>query len=426
MMKKLWKKIVAVLAVCVLVVPMMGCGGAEDKEIYLVNPFTGPDGDNFVAMVEEFNATDPEYPVRVVTMAGDAMYALINSSYAAGSGIPDLMLVHADFVSNFIADGMLVDWNLFLDDYPEINASNYVASAWNIGTGPGGERFAVPLDVHSWVLYYNIDLMEQYGVAHVMDDGILTFDEVWEVGEIVAAAGSDTVVYGITGGWLSFFSTYKQLGGVFTEDGVNPTLYNDISVQVMETFNGLYEAGFTNEHGEDAIQLFNTGQVMFLPEGVWYLNAANEIDNFAWGLTHTTQKDPNNIVNFTGSHQFVMFNSDERSDEKAAGIITFVDWIRQNSIEWARAGQNPATLDILNSDEYRTMPQSFLMETEVGRNSLVIDDFFYGGFVSGEMWRVFDDMAFGLLDIREGLQDAQRGVEDRIAQDLLGITEDEE
>jgi multiple sugar transport system substrate-binding protein len=397
-----------------------GCGNNEDPEIYLVNPFTGPDGENFVAMVEEFNATNPEWPVRVVTMAGDAMYSLINSAYAAGQGIPDLMIVHADFVANYIADDMLVDWNEFLGPYPGVTANNYIESAWNIGTGPAGERFSIPLDVHSWVLYYNIDLMEQYGVTHVLDDGILTFDEVKEVGAIVAAADSNTVTYGITGAWLSFFSQYKQLGGVFTEDGINPTLYNDVSIQVLQTYIDLYQAGFTNEDGEDALQLFQTGQLMFLPEGVWFLNAANDIDNFEWGMTHTTQMNTDNIVNFTGSHQFVMFNSDERSDEKAAGIASFIEWVRNNSLEWARAGQNPASLQILDSDEYRAMAQSFLLETEVGRNSLVIDDYFYGGFVSGEIWRIFEDIVFGNLDLHEGLESAQRGLEDRIAQDIAG------
>lgn len=412
------KKILMLCGILFVGLVFLTACGEDDNEIYFVSPFTGPDGENFDRMVEEFNATNPDFTVRSVRMAGDAMYSLINSAYPTGQGVPDLMAVHADFISNYIANDMLVNWDPFLVDFPEVNASNYLASAWDIGTGPNGERFTIPLDAHSWVLYYNRDLLEHYGMLHILDDGIITYDEIREVGEVVAAAGSDTATFMITGTWPHFFSMYKQLGGAFTDDGINPTLNNETAVEVFQTLRDLYLDGMTNENGEDAGQLFQTGQAIFFPEGVWWLNAANDIEGFEWGMTHTPQMNTTNVVNFTGSHQLVMFNSDERSDEKAEGIAVFIDWLRENSIEWARAGQNPASLAIVESAEFQGMQQSFLLQTELGRSSMVIDDYFFGGFVSSEVNRIYHDVVFGNISIEEGLESAQRALEDMIAQEL--------
>lgn len=400
-----------------LLLTVVGCGGnSQNNEIQLVNPFVGADGENFQTMVDQYNATNPEFTIRNVSMPGDAMYSQINSAYPTGQGIPELHAIHADFVQNYVSNDMLVAWNPITGDFPEINASNYLDAPWNIGSGSDGNQYAIPLDVHSWILYYNLDLIKEFGVEYILDDGIITYDEIREVAQIVQDSGSNIATYAITGSWLNYYSLYKQKGGLFTEDGINPTIHTPIGVDTFSTFHNLYADGFTNENGEDSGALFLTGQAIFFPEGIWWLNTANSIEDFEWGLTHTPQDNTHNVLNFSGSHQFVMFNSNERSPEKEQGVIAFVDWVRENSIEWARAGQNPAALAILDSPEYQAMPQSFLMKTEQGRNSISIDEYYYGGFVSSEISRVFYDVVFGTISIDEGLSSVQRAVEDMIAQ----------
>ena len=392
-----------------------GGGGSNANEIQLMNPFVGADGDNFQAMVNAYNATDPAFTIRNVAMEQDAMYTNISTAFGAGSGLPDLAVVHAERIQNFVQNDMLLSWNDLLTGFPELRADNYIQSAWEIGE-IGGNRYGIPLDIHSWVMYYNIDLMEQYGVSHFLDDGILTFDEIKEIGRIMQEANSEAATIGVTWMMPNFLTTYRQMGGNITSDGFNPTLYNDTSVATLQLWRDLYEMGITNENGEDASQLFQVGQLMLIPEGIWFQNLAQTIEDFEWGMTHTPQYDPNNLVNWSSSHQFVMFDGNDRSDEQKQGILEFIDWLRENSIEWARAGQNPATLAILDEPEYQQMKQSFLLKTDEGRNSLVIFEYLFNGFVSDEINRIGFDTVFGALEVHEALDSAQRAIEDRIAQ----------
>ena len=413
------KKLLMLCSVLLVGLLFLTACGDEDNEIELVNPFVGADGDNFQDLVDAFNATNPEFTIRNVAMEQGAMYSRISTAFPTGTGIPDLAVVHAERIQNFVQNDMLMSWNDLLVDFPEFRADNYLASAWEIGE-IGGNRYGVPLDIHTWILYYNRDMMEYYGVSHVLDDGILTFDEILYIGEVMAAAGSDNATIGLTWMWPNFLSVYRQMGGNITADGIAPTLYTETAVAAFELLHGLYTSGFSNENGEDASQLFQTGQLMFIPEGIWYLNTANTIESFEWGVTHKPQYTPNNVVNWSSSHQFVMFESDERSEEKARGIIEFIDWVRENSIDWARAGQNPAALAILESAEFQTMPQAFLLQSDEAQESLVIFEYLYNGFVSDEINRIGFDIVFGNLDVREGLQSAQQAVEDMIAQDRTG------
>lgn len=403
------------IVICLIcIIFLTACSSENDNEIVFINPFVGADADNFQNMIDAYNATEPEFPIRNVAMEQDAMYTSISTAYPTGTGIPDLAIVHAERIQNFVQNDMLRYLDNLLVDFPSLTANNYIESAWEIGD-INGSRYGIPLDIHTWVLYYNEDLLIEYGVEHVLEDGVVTYDEIREIGEAVQNAGSDLATLGLTWMWPNFLSLYGQLGGQITEDGTNPTLHNETAHESLALLHQLYLDGHTNENGEDASQLFQTGQLIFIPEGIWYLNTVQTIEDFEWGMTHTPQYASGRLVNWSSSHQFVLFNSDERSEEKEYGIIEFIDWVRDNSIEWARAGQNPAA--ILESDEYMQMPQAFLLETETARESLVIFEYLYNGYVSEEINRIGFDSVFGNMGIEEALESAQRAVEDKIAQD---------
>ena len=80
-----------------------------------------------------------------------------------------------------------------------------------------------------------------------------------------------------------------------------------------------------------------------------------------------------------------------------------------------KAGQNPAALETLDDSEYKEMPQSFLIEDPELQKTLKIFDYKYNGFVVEEIDKLVGDAAFGKLDIDEGLEKAQKAIEDKIA-----------
>jgi len=399
---------------------LVGCGNSSSSssnsknEITFWNPFTGADGSNMVAMIDAYNKTDPEYKIKNVSLKEGDMYAKIPTVVNSGKNIPDLTIVHAERIKQYNDNGMLESYDDLLGDYENINADNYVAEAWNLGE-LDGSRYSVPLDIHSWGTYYNKDLVEKYAPG-ALDDNILTFDEIKAAGE--KAAADD--VRGMAVTWVkpNFLSLMKQYGGALTEDGTEPTLDTQASKDAIGLWKEMYDEGVTTKDGEDPTQLFLAGKLIFFPEGIWLQNNLKDAE-FEWGLTNSPQlsDDLNETVNWASSHQFVRFNSEERTDEKEKGIMDFLEWLRTNSLEWAKAGQNPATLDILNDEEYQEMPQSIFISTPEQQATLSIFDYKYNGYVAEYLDAHGFDTIFGKQEIDDFTSGMQKEVADKIAKD---------
>lgn len=385
--------------------------GSSKNEILFWNPFTGPDGENMKQIVDEYNKTNPEFKVKNLSIKEGDMYTKIPTVVNSGKGIPDLTIVHAERIKQFVDNDMLTPYDDLLVDYPDIKAENYVPAGWNIGD-IDGSRYSVPLDVHSFVMYYNKELLEEYA-PNALEDNVITFDEIREAGELSKKDG--ITGFGLTWTRPIFLSIYNQLGGDITRDGETPTLNTPEAKEALVLIKGLVDDKIANKDGEDPGQLFKSGKAIFYPEGIWMQNGLNEVKNLDWGLTNFPQISPDKIVNWTSSHQFVMFKDDNRSEEKTKGMMDFLDYVRQNSLPWAKAGQNPAALETLIDSEYKEMPQSFLVEDPELQKTLKIFDYKYNGFVVEEIDKLVGDAAFGKLDINEGLEKAQKAIEDKIS-----------
>ncbi|MDH6365727.1 multiple sugar transport system substrate-binding protein [Enterococcus sp. PF1-24] len=391
-----------------------GSGKSDAKEITFWNPFTGADNSNLKKMIDEYNATNPEYKIKNVSLKDTDMYAKIPTVVNSGKNIPDLNIVHAERIKQYKDNEMLNTYDDLLGDHPELNADNYVAEAWNLGE-IDGERYSLPLDIHNWGTFYNVELLEKYA-PDALDDEILTIDEIMAAGE--KAKADD--VRGIAVSWAkpNFLGLLKQEGGELTEDGVTPTLDTEASAAAISEWTKMYEAGVTTKDGEDPTQLFLAGKLIFFPEGIWIQNNIKDAE-FEWGLTNAPQltDDLSKTVNWASSHQFVMFKNDDRSEEKTQGILDFIEWLRTNSLEWAKAGQNPATLDILNNEEYLEMPQSIFINTPEEQATLNIFDYKYNGYVAEYLDAHGFDTIFGKTSVEDFTSGMQKEVSDKVAKD---------
>lgn len=434
-MRNLIKRVVAVLCVSVLFVSLVGCGSKDDKggtassdtkeagskgtsdtkaeekangdEIEFWSVFTGPDGDFMTTMVDQYNATNPKVKVVHRPIEAGDLYAKLPTLAQTGTDIPELAIIHVERLPLFAEKGLLTP----LDDYVAkagIKAEDYVPTAWEKST-IDGKHYAVPLDVHSFVTYYNKDLLEKYG-PNVLDDGAITFDEVEAVSAL--AAKDNIVGMGLTWLRVKTLAWYAQLGGKLSEDGTAPSFNNDKYAKVLNTLKDLHDKGFTTIDGDDPMQLFTSGQMVFWPEGIWMKANLTQIDTLNFGMTQFIQFDAAKRGNWTSSHQMVMINNPEMTDERAAAVMDFVAWIGANSIEWARSGQNPACLKILENDEFKAMGQAFLLDDP---ESLIIHDYKYYGYAVEALDKIMFEVPFGRMTAEEALAQAEKEIADRIA-----------
>ncbi len=402
---------------------LTGCGGGNSSstnagnsknEITFWNPFVGADGENIKKMVDEYNKTDPEFKIKNISLKESDMYTKIPTVVNSGRNIPDLNIVHAERIKQYKDNDMLVTFDDVLKDFPDIKDENYVPEAWNLGEIDGA-RYSVPLDIHNYGIYYNKELLDKY-LPTALDDNIITFDEIEEIGK--KAENDDIRGLGITWTKPNFLSLFAQEGGELSQDGTAPTLDTDATKKAIQRYADMYKENITTREGEDPAQLFLAGKLVLNPDGIWMRNQVKEA-KFEWGLTNSPQlsNDLSKAVNWASSHQFVMFKNKDRSEEKTKGIMEFLDWVRTNSLEWAKAGQNPATLDLLDNSEYTDMEQSLFVNTPEELATLKIFDYKYNGFVAEYLDAHALDVIFGKMSVDDFASGMQKEVADKIAKD---------
>ncbi|GKS81339.1 sugar transporter [Ligilactobacillus pabuli] len=385
------------------------------KEIVFWNPFTGPDGTNMQKLVNQYNKTNPEYKVKNVSLQETEMYSKIPTIVNSRKGIPDLQIVHVERIKDYVHNGLLDSYNPYLSKFPKIKGGNYVAEAWKDGYYQD-KRYGIPLDIHTTFMYYNKDLLKKYS-PHALDDNIVTFKEIEEAG--LKSKKDGVVSLGLTWWKPNFLSLYGQLGGKLTKNGKDPYFDNKTSKKAIKIYKDLHDEGVTSQDGQDPMQLFLTNKEIFHPEGIWMNNQIKE-GNINYGVTNAPQlsSDPKKMVNWSSSHQFVLLKQPKRDKAKTVATLKFINWVRTHSVEWAKAGQNPASLAITKNKQYNKMQQSFLLKSKTEQNSLRIFDYRYNGYLADYLDRYAYDSIFGKTTTKKYLQKMQKTAQDQVNEQM--------
>ncbi|HIX70662.1 extracellular solute-binding protein [Enterococcus diestrammenae] len=394
---------------------LAGCGSKKDaKTITFWNPLTGDDGAYMDNMVKEYNKTDPEYPVKAVVTSD--MYTKIYTVMNSKKDVPDLTLIHADRVPGFVQSDMLEPMDDVIKDKTEINADNYLPQAWSAGT-VDGKQYTVPLDIHSSAMYYNIDLMKEYGVESFLDDNVVTFDEMMSLqGKM---KDGDYVVNNALLSWC-ILAQIVNLGGDISDADGNPTVNTPEMKEALEALKEVADAGLMTPNGEDGYLMFQSGNVLFSTDGTWTSTAHDAVEGLNYGVTNIYAFSPDKFTNRGSSHMFSMLKNEERTDEKEAGIADFIEYIRENSMEWAKAGQIVASKEVIESDEFKNYKQSFFTSSPKEEESLHIFTYIHYPYVEEAINTYCLDIVYGDMDLDEGLQTMQKFVEDKIAEGNTG------
>lgn len=404
---KLSKKLLSIVTVS-LGLLLAGCG--DSNTITMWTPLTGEDGQVMDQMVEEYNDTDPEFPVEHVVSPD--LYTQIYTVMNTGEGTPDLSIIHADRVEGFVNQDMLKSMNHLTESNPTLSQENYIEQAWEAGTVED-EQYAIPLDIHSNVLYYNEDLLEQYGVENFLDDDVLTFDEIMSLeGQLEEG---DFAINNSLISWV-LLAQVVNLGGDISDGEGNPTIDTPEMHEAMQVIVDTVDAGLMTPNGEDGYAMFQGGQVLFSSDGTWSTLAFDLVEDLNYGVTNTYAFEPDVFHNRSSAHLFAMLESENRTEEKEQGISDFLEWVHGNSITWAEAGQIVASRDVFESPEFQNYNQSFFTSSEEQLDSLHIFMYEHYGYVEAALNTVINDMLYGEISIEEGLEAAQSEVEDLIAE----------
>ena len=389
---------------------------AEPIQIEYWSVFTGGDGATMQQMVDAFNESQDEVYVNHTPMTADDLYQKIPLAVQTGTDVPDVCIVHIERIPNFVANDMLYSYDFDILDEAGVKEEDYIASAW-ARTEIDGEHYGIPLDVHSYVTYYNKDLFDQYDLNEFLDDGVLTFDEIKALGDKARENGYEGAIFDL--GWMraQLLCYYAQLDPELTlsSDGVAPAINNENMKKVMETMKDLYEGGYTTKKEDDYSSMFYGGELLVWSEGIWMKAAAVDAGvNF--GMIPSVAFDPAVVKNWTSSHNFVQFADEDRTEEEDLAVAKFIKYMGEVQSEtWAvQAGQCPSYVSAWDNLDLNELPQGFLADP-ANVDTLAIYSYRYWGLFDTAFSRVGWDFVDGTISIDDALAQVDAEIADAIA-----------
>jgi len=347
----------------------VGAGGAEGYDgppVTLVywNGFTGGDGTIMKQMVQQFMTEHENIKISTNTLQWADYYAKLPSAVAAGKG-PDVAVMHVDSVATNAARRVIQP----VEDVAsalKLTAADFATVPWQAGIYQE-KRYAIPLDVHPLAFYYNKAVMEKAG---------LDPEKPPTDAEEYATALDTMKSKGIEGDWATPFpftgsmtvqSLLWQYGGeLFSPDASTATWADEPGVKAMTWYVDLIKNGNSPAKiAQDAdFVAFQNNKNAFNWNGIWQLNALVPQKNVEWGVAPL----PNiggKLATWAGSHQFVLPTQKSADENKAVASRVFINWISQQSLEWAKAGQVPARNSVRESAEFKALADQSVIGSQI-------------------------------------------------------------
>jgi multiple sugar transport system substrate-binding protein len=177
--------------------------------------------DSFKPVAEQFNKNQNKIQVKFEKLSYDDTHKKLLTSFAAGSGAPDVVAIEIGMVAAFVGRGGLVDLL-----QPPYDVSQYkndlVAYQWAQGMSPDGKLRCMPWAIGPAGLMYREDVFKEAGLetdAAKLQERIKTWDDWFKLGEDLRKKLPNTAL--VADAFTDIFTPMiEQKGhGWFTQEG---------------------------------------------------------------------------------------------------------------------------------------------------------------------------------------------------------------
>jgi multiple sugar transport system substrate-binding protein len=349
-----------------------GCAGSDlfagGVPLRFWNLFGGGDGVNMLAMMDAFRVANPDVDLKASTLAWGPPYYTKLAMAAAGGRAPDVAIMHMSRLPAYAPTGLLDPFDLGRLAEAGVRPDDFLPALWESGKH-NGQNYAVPLDTHPFVMYYNVDVCRQAGLLD--DSGRLRpltgpdqlIDAFLAAKRVTGANGVSVETFGpgAVSPWRLFWTLYRQLDGELRLDGPRLAIDDTKALRALEFMQRLATSGaaVTEVDYGGAVALFASGKAGFHWNGEW------EVSSFV------TAKTPFSMTRFPAvwggravveadAHTFVLPHRRDRGGDADRAAYRFVAFLLKNSVTWAKGGHIPAYQPVAESGEYLALePQSF-------------------------------------------------------------------
>ena len=335
----------------------------DENKLVFWSLFSGGDGGFMDEIIADYNSKGPSREVQSIMLVWADYYTKLQTAVAAGKG-PDIGVSHVSKLPELVDQGVVEPIDSYLEqmgfDMSSVYASNSIDSVTF-----DGQIYAIPLDTHAEILYYNTDILERAGVALNADGqlDINSWDEfkaIMDQCKAVLEDGETTLSMTNAGDdpYRIWWATYFQMGGtpLVNDDGTEVTLDMDIAKKAAETVKSLFEDGYIIEGIDDHQQLFQSGKEAFATCGTWATGAFEKTENLNFGAQAWPKLFDNDSC-WADSHTMILPVNPDRTEEETLAAVEFLVGVSgDGGAIWAGSGQIPSNMSVLESDEYLSMP----------------------------------------------------------------------
>lgn len=334
-------------------------GKTGKTEFLFWSPFSGADGPFMKQIVDRYNASQDQYSVKFVIQPSGEYYKQLDVALSAAKDRPDLVIMHLDQIPTYQDKGQLQP----IDDIAanaDLSKSDYVEAAIDYAT-IDGKWYGIPLDIHPLVMYYNKDLFDKAGITAPP-----TNREEFEAAA-QQLTDQDAGVYGYVVPTLwpqqFIFPTLVWQNGGELWNGSDVAYNSAEAVEMVEWMRGLIDKGISpanvQQDGENTLFLQGKNAIQF--NGPWMKSQYDEA-GLNYGVAPVPQIGKAKQAVYGGSHNFAIPQG--VTDENVlAGIGDFLKYVSSNSLDWAESGQALAAKPMLDSEEFKALPQSTIAES---------------------------------------------------------------
>ncbi|GAA4964508.1 extracellular solute-binding protein [Kineococcus glutinatus] len=333
------------------------------------NLFGGGDGARLQLMLDEYARQNggPDSLQSATFAWGNPYYTKVSLA-TLGDKPPDVAVAHLTRAQNLARAGLLTEITDEMLALVDLTPEDFTPKVWD--AGKLGERaYAVPLDTHPFVLFYNKGVCEQAGLLD--GDGKLKpirGTEQWEAAltaakEVTGAYGASVATVSETATpWRLFQSLYSQRSGntpFLSGGGTELTFDEPLVADTLAYLQSLTAKGLmptTTDYAGSQTLMF-TGQAAFYMQGEWEITTAQSVPDLEFGMVPIPQLYDSPACQ-ADSHAFILPRM-ERDEDQLRRAMGFVRSMLDQGMTWAEGGHVPAYLPTLQDPAYAALePQS--------------------------------------------------------------------
>jgi multiple sugar transport system substrate-binding protein len=340
----------------------------EPGTVEFWNLFGGGDGVRMQQMLDGFRAANPSIKLSAVTLAWGNPYYTKLSLATVGDKPPDVAVSHLTRMRTLVSGGLLQE--LRADDLARfgIAPDKFNRQTWDAGL-VDGKAYAIPLDTHPFVMFYNTDICTKAGLM----DGDTLRPLVGEAAFVDAMRRAKAASGGFGGvvavnnevatPWRIFQSLYAQLGGQVLADGGRQVVIDDAkALQVLGFLQGLTkdETFPSSVDYQGSIAMFANGQAGFLFQGEWEITTFQTAKlPFSMAAFPNVYGGSDHYACQADSHTLVLPRQLTEKPDRLDRSLRFIRSMLDQSKTWAEGGHVPSWLPFRDSSDFQQLtPQS--------------------------------------------------------------------